>query len=149
MASACSSFWPAGDDRHATLITLSAALAAVAVLYAAAIAVGALDRQVITEAGKSLSYRWQYWMASLNLIRGYPWAGCGPGNFQGSYTRYKLPEASEVVADPHNFLIRNLGHCGHPCRAGAAARFSVVSAGDCCGHKTPRTCPSQERRRSI
>jgi hypothetical protein len=113
-------------SARATLITLSAAAGAVAVLGAAAVAVGALDRHVITEAGKSFSYRWQYWQATLNLIRGYPWAGCGPGNFQGSYTRYKLPEASEVVADPHNFLIEIWATAGTPAALALLAMLGCV-----------------------
>lgn len=39
------------------------------------------------------------------MIADYPWFGCGPGNFKQYYTAYKLPEASETVADPHNFLL--------------------------------------------
>ena len=44
-----------------------------------AITVGGLDVEVLTEAGKSLSYRFEYWQASLDLIADHPWAGCGPG----------------------------------------------------------------------
>ena len=33
------------------------------------------------------------------------WWGVGPGNFAGPYVKYKLPEASEEILDPHNLLL--------------------------------------------
>jgi O-antigen ligase/tetratricopeptide (TPR) repeat protein len=93
-------------------------LAGVAVLFGVVIAIftakGALDLQVITEAGKSLGYRWQYWQATFSMIQDHFWLGCGPGNFQDYYTRYKLPTASEVVADPHNALFEIWATAGTP-----------------------------------
>ncbi len=61
---------------------------------------GALDREVLSEAGKSLGYRWQYWQATVAMIKDHPLLGCGPGQFQGYYTRYMLADASETVAEP-------------------------------------------------
>ncbi len=75
---------------------------------------GALDRQVFSEASKSLGVRGQYWRASLDLIGDHPWLGCGPGNFQDTYTAYKLPNASEEIADPHNFLLEAWATAGTP-----------------------------------
>jgi O-antigen ligase len=63
---------------------------------------------------KSFGYRVQYWESSLKMIADRPWLGCGPGNFQEVYTQYKLPEASEEVADPHNFLIEIAATAGLP-----------------------------------
>jgi O-antigen ligase len=85
---------------------LSGAVAAIALamLIAGATLTGALDRQVFTEATKSLGYRWQYWQGACSIVRDHFWLGCGLTNFQDYYTQYKLPEASEVVADPHNFV---------------------------------------------
>jgi len=68
-------------------------------------AAGGLDAQVIGEATKSLGYRVQYWRSTATMIAEHPLVGCGPGQFQDVYTAYKLPEASEEVADPHNFLL--------------------------------------------
>lgn len=65
---------------------------------------GGLDRQVLSEAPKSLSYRLQYWQATCRMIADHPWAGVGPGNFRQHYLRYKLPAASEEIADPHNLF---------------------------------------------
>jgi len=118
-----------GWRRSARLTAMVAAglVAAVTALCAGAIVVGALDRQVLTEAGKSLAYRWQYWQAAWHMIRNYPWTGCGPGNFQGSYTRYKLPEASEVVADPHNFLMEIWATAGTPAMLAFLAIWGCVA----------------------
>ncbi|MCU0958775.1 MAG: O-antigen ligase family protein [Pirellulaceae bacterium] len=94
--------------------TLWALLVALGVLVALAVRFGGVDRQVITEAPKSVLYRWQYWQATAALIRDHPWFGCGPGNFQTWYTRYKAAGASETVADPHNFLLEIAATAGLP-----------------------------------
>lgn len=80
-------------------------VALILVLVVATVLTGAVDVQVISEAGKSLSYRLEYWQASWELIRSEWLFGCGPGNFQHAYGKYQLVEASETVSDPHNFLI--------------------------------------------
>ena len=85
-----------------------------ALLIALAVSVGGLDLLVLTESSKALLYRVQYWRGSLAMIADAPWFGCGPGNFQQSYTAYKLPEASETVADPHNFLFEIWSTAGTP-----------------------------------
>ncbi|HET6881838.1 MAG TPA: O-antigen ligase family protein [Pirellulales bacterium] len=97
-----------------TWLMLWASGMAAAALAATGLAVGALDREVIGEAFKSLSYRWHYWQGALAIAKEHPWFGCGPGNFQDSYTQFKLPEASEVVADPHNFLFEIWSTSGTP-----------------------------------
>jgi tetratricopeptide (TPR) repeat protein len=73
-----------------------------------------LDWAVLSEAGKSFTYRWQYWVATTNMIRDNPLFGCGPGNFRYVYLRYKLPEASEEVSDPHNFVLELAATVGLP-----------------------------------
>ncbi len=78
------------------------------------VALGGLDREVLTEAPKSLLYRMQYWRAASAMIDDHPWWGCGPGNFKQFYTQYKLPEASETVSDPHNFLFEIAATSGLP-----------------------------------
>jgi hypothetical protein len=84
---------------------LAAAGVVLALAIAAGVASGGLDAEVLTEAGKSLGYRWEYWQATLDMIGDYPVLGVGPGDFQNYYTRYKLPQASEEIRDPHNFLL--------------------------------------------
>ena len=96
--------------------------AVAAMMIAAAVAVGGLDREVLSQASKSFGYRLQYWQSTWQLIAEHPIVGCGPGNFQDAYPRYKLPEASEEVADPHNFLLEIWATAGTP----AAAAFLAV-----------------------
>ncbi|MDA1054725.1 MAG: O-antigen ligase family protein [Planctomycetota bacterium] len=91
-----------------------AVIVLLAVLIALASSVGGLDLLVLTESSKSLLYRVQYWQASVAMIADAPWFGCGPGNFQQSYQVYKLPEASETVSDPHNFLVEIWSTAGTP-----------------------------------
>jgi hypothetical protein len=83
---------------------LAAAVTLLLVIGAAA-ALGKLDVEVLSEAGKSLGYRLEYWRATLAMIGRHPWLGVGPGNFQDYYTQFKLPQASEEIRDPHNFLL--------------------------------------------
>ncbi len=64
-----------------------------------------VDRLVWSEAPKSISYRLEYWQATLAMIRDYAWTGVGLGNFQAYYPQYKLEQASEIVADPHNWVL--------------------------------------------
>ncbi|MHB8954030.1 MAG: O-antigen ligase family protein [Pirellulaceae bacterium] len=99
--------WFRGSLLWGAAILLVVTIAAVARL-------GGLDREVITEAPKSLQYRVEYWRATCAMIRDYPWWGCGPGNFKAYYTRYKVPEASETIADPHNFLLEIAATAGLP-----------------------------------
>ncbi|MEZ6074249.1 MAG: O-antigen ligase family protein [Pirellulaceae bacterium] len=61
------------------------------------------DRLVLSEAPKSLSYRLEYWAATLDMLGDHGLWGVGLGNFQSYYPAYKLPAASEIIADPHNW----------------------------------------------
>jgi len=73
---------------------------------------GGLDKQVLTEAPKSLQYRLQYWSATVQLIRDHLLLGVGPGQFRWHYLFYKLPEASEEISDPHNLLLDVAANAG-------------------------------------
>jgi len=66
---------------------------------------GSLDREVLSEAPKSLRYRLQYWSGSLGVIGERPIIGVGPGNFRPHYLAHKMAESSEEISDPHNFLL--------------------------------------------
>ena len=66
---------------------------------------GRLDWKVVTGSTQSLAFRFQYWSASTKLAADAPILGIGPGNFQDRYTLYKPPEASETIADPHNWIM--------------------------------------------
>lgn len=106
---------------------IAAAAGAVSLLVGAGLAWGALDREIISEAFKSLSYRWHYWQGALGIVAEHPWLGCGPGNFQDEYTRFKLPEASEVVADPHNFAFEIWSTAGTPALLALLAVFAGIA----------------------
>ena len=95
------------DLRRAMLTrrVLVAGAVVLILLLVAAVLLGGLDREVLTEANKSLGYRFEYWEATLKMIGRYPWLGVGPGNFQDFYTRFKLPQASEEIRDPHNLFL--------------------------------------------
>jgi len=92
---------------------------AIVVVLALAVLVGGVVlsdalRRGIAGAAKSFRYRLEYWQASAAMIADHPWLGCGPGNFQDYYTRYKLPHAPEEVTDPHNFLLEIWATAGTP-----------------------------------
>lgn len=90
-------------------------LAAVAVVIGlGAVAVNGLDAEVLSESPKSVLYRIEYWRATARLIADEPIFGIGPGNFKERYAQYKLPEASETVSDPHNFLLEIWSTAGTP-----------------------------------
>ena len=80
-----------------------------------------------TKAAKSFGYRVQYWQATVRLIAEHPWIGCGPGNFQDTYTAYKLPEASEEVTDPHNFLLEVWATAGTPAMLALLAMLAAFA----------------------
>jgi hypothetical protein len=75
---------------------------------------GVLDREVFTQAGRSLAFRAQYWQATTQLVSDHPFGGVGLGQFGLNYPRYKLPEASEEISDPHNFLLETAALAGLP-----------------------------------
>ncbi len=81
-------------------------------LVPAVVWLGGLDREVLSEASKSLKYRIEYWTATLEIIREHPLLGVGPGNFRAAYQQHKLPGASEDIADPHSFVLDVLANTG-------------------------------------
>jgi hypothetical protein len=77
-------------------------------LISAAAASGGLDRFVVSEAAKSLRYRFEYWEATWRMLVDSPrhWLlGVGAGNFRQNYLPFKLPQSSEEIADPHNMVL--------------------------------------------
>jgi len=99
-------------------------LCALGLILLVAILAGGLDREVLTQAPLSLGYRLQYWQATTRMIADYPLLGSGPGNFGDAYTRYKLPQASEEISDPHNALFELAATAGLP----AAILFLLILA---------------------
>ncbi|AMV17188.1 O-antigen ligase family protein [Planctomyces sp. SH-PL14] len=68
-------------------------------------ATGRLDSETVFEAPKSVRYRLEYWQPTLQLLAAKPLLGPGLGDFRSHYLRYKLPQSSEEILDPHNFLL--------------------------------------------
>ena len=88
-------------------IALAAALAAggLTAAVAAAIATGQLDREVLSEAPRSLTFRLQYWTGTLRALAERPWLGTGPANLRPFYLMHKEAAASESIAAPHNLVL--------------------------------------------
>lgn len=128
-AAATAAVWWFGRHRQVQMrrilvvATLAVTLVGAAVL--GTVMVGGLDVEVLSEAPKSLGYRLQYWQASGAMIRDRPLLGCGPGNFQNRYTAFKLPDASEEIADPHNFFLEVWATAGTPA---AIALMATIGA---------------------
>ena len=80
-------------------------------------ATGGLNATMLTLATKSFGYRIQYWQSSSQMIADNPLVGCGIGNFREYYTQYKLPTASETIADPHNLFFEVATNAGLPALA--------------------------------
>ena len=81
------------------------------------VSVGAIlvrDPSMLAEAGKSLSFRMDYWRGAIAMIESRPWTGFGVANFQQNYNRVKVITASESPADPHNFLLETAAAGGWP-----------------------------------
>lgn len=76
----------------------------VTTLVGAAMAVGALDKEVVLESPRSIRFRLFYWMGSASVISESPVFGTGPGNFRPAYLSHKVAESSEEIQDPHNIL---------------------------------------------
>lgn len=106
---------------------LPAAAGVLLVLGLIAVAVGGLDARVLSEAPKSLLYRLEYWRSTAAMIGDFPLLGCGPGNFQDYYPRYKLPQASETIADPHNVFLELWATAGTPALLSLLAWIGVLA----------------------
>jgi len=82
-------------------------------------------RNIYAAASKSFHYRVEYWKSTTQMIADRPVFGVGPGNFQDIYTQYKLPEASEEVRDPHNWVFEIAATAGLPALAALLGIFSI------------------------
>jgi O-Antigen ligase len=90
------------------LLGMGLGLVGIGVLFGIAAVGKGFDAEVVSEAPKSLAYRFQYWDGAAQTIAAAPQTvifGTGPGNFRQHYLRYKVRESSEEIADPHNWLL--------------------------------------------
>ena len=90
-------------QRIARGLCLSGVLLAVAV--GCAWFTNRLDMKILSEASNSLLYRLEYWRSSMAMVADHWLWGVGAGNFRDAYMAYKLPAASEAIADPHNAIL--------------------------------------------
>jgi hypothetical protein len=73
-----------------------------------------LDMKILSEASSSLLYRFEYWRSSMAMVADHWLWGVGAGNFRDAYMAYKLPAASEAIADPHNAILEIWTSFGTP-----------------------------------
>ncbi|WP_437193734.1 O-antigen ligase family protein [Planctomicrobium sp. SH527] len=99
--------WSSGTIR-----AVGVSLVGLVVLVVVLAKLGGLDREVLSEAPKSLQYRLEYWQSTLGVIREHVLFGVGPGNFRQHYIKHKLPGASEEILDPHQFVLDAWAHGG-------------------------------------
>ncbi len=95
------------NDASGLLIArLRIAMAACAIVFAGAFVwFMQNDSLVLSETFYSLRFRLEYWYATAQMIFEFALTGIGLGNFQDYYPAYKLEQASETIADPHNWLL--------------------------------------------
>jgi len=60
----------------------------------------------------SLAFRWTYWQGAAQVIADHSLTGVGHENFGTWYVRYRPPEATEEVANPHNIWLSLLAELG-------------------------------------
>ncbi len=113
------------DNRRARRAIFGVILGTGAIILAAVVS-GSLDREVISETPKSLRYRMEYWTSTVDVIGEHPLLGVGPGNFRQSYLKHKLPESSEEILDPHNFVLDVWANGGLMALAGLTCLLGVT-----------------------
>ncbi len=83
-------------------------------------------REWMEQAPASIMVRLQYWRSTWNMVLDRPLFGCGPGNFQSIYQRYRELSTSEQIADPHNWFFETFA-CGGFVGAGLLIALGVLS----------------------
>ena len=96
--------WRFGDamQRRARVV-FAAGLGLLVLFWAAIIGHGLAHGSLFH---RSLTFRWQYWLASMQLWRDNLLKGVGWENFGNTYLQYRLPAAPEEIRDPHNMFVR-------------------------------------------
>lgn len=102
--------WLMGDRmaRHRRTLYL-AGIVGFLLLWASVIVQGITQGHLFHD---SLTFRWRYWVASLNLWLDNLLLGVGYANFGAHYLGYRLPGAAEEIQDPHNFIVRMFTELG-------------------------------------
>ncbi len=124
------------------------ALVVVLLLVTTLFFTGSLDLEVLLEAGKSMQYRVQYWVATFAMLQDSPVFGVGPGNFRQHYLQFKLPGSSEEINDPHNLLLDVWANGGMLSLIGLIGIFSLHSWFRIFKNKNERVASSTEHQNS-
>ncbi len=101
-----------GAQLRRFAVTAIAIPVAASLILAVAVVSGGIDSDILSDATKSLQYRLEYWSATSCMIVDHPGLGTGPGNFRDAYQMHKLPQSSEEIADPHNFILDVTANAG-------------------------------------
>lgn len=107
---------------------LLAAAGAAALSAAGVVAYGLAHDRLPT---RTMTFRWYYWTASMEIVRDRPLLGAGPGNFSSAYLRHRRAEAEEAIKTPHNVAVRVLAEYGLPGGLCYLAIVAVMLAGLC------------------
>ena len=75
----------------------------------------------------SLTFRWQYWKTSAQLIADHPFRGVGRENFGRHYLRYKTIDSPEEVSNPHDLFVQAAADWGLPGLTGLIVAMIGVS----------------------
>ncbi|MEX2091534.1 MAG: O-antigen ligase family protein [Pirellulales bacterium] len=104
-----------------------AGLVVIAVVAAAILAGTPIGERAANAAWRSMAFRVEYWRATLAMIADHPFFGCGLGQFQDTYTAYKLVGAAEEIQDPHNWLLEIWATAGAPAAILLVALIGAVA----------------------
>jgi len=63
---------------------------------------------------KTLTFRWLYWTASMEIVKDHPLTGVGWGNFGSAYLPVRDVRGEEAVRNPHNLIVHSLVEQGIP-----------------------------------
>ncbi len=116
-----------GAPLKKLLLIVAVSVVVFSLLTGVAIATGALDVEVVSEASMSLGYRMEYWTSTWDVILNHPVLGTGPGNFRDNYLQYKLPQSSEEISDPHQFILDVAANSGLVGILGLAAFLAMLA----------------------
>lgn len=108
-------FWLWSDRIKIAFLSRNRSMLFGGAVLVAVIGLGVLvfgDSEWIETAPSSIRFRFHYWIATLGMLTEHPWFGAGPGSFQALYPQFRLPIASESIADPHNFVFETLASGG-------------------------------------
>lgn len=101
-------------QRHRMIVTTAAA--ALALLLFTFLPGEALIRRyaILSHQNVVDDPRYQIWAGSLNLIRDYPWMGCGLGAYESCALRYKTAVPMLAVRHAHNDYLELAAGLGIP-----------------------------------